>query len=189
MGITTTTKMKRRLRKLKTGLRRTGAQRRLNRDLAGFSNQELAGILAQVGIRRADLFAGFEGNARHRRRMGGMLAHFDIDREAACEHHWRKLIYADKVCARCPNVAKCQRWLAWGRDNDAPNVFCPNAGLFTQLRLDLALLTRVQPRTYAAGAGAASSQAAGVAAAWHALGRTEAEPFWRRCSDLAKRKT
>ena len=176
----TTAKMKRRLRKLKTGLRRSRAQRRLTRDLAGFSNKELAGVLAKVGIRRADLFTGFEGNPRHRRRMGRMMEHFDIDRETACEHHWRKLVYADKVCARCPNVPKCQRWLAWGRENGAPNVFCPNAGLFTQLRLDLDLLMRTRPRTYALGAGAASSDAGSVATAWRALDRAEAEPFWRR---------
>ena len=182
MRTSTTAKMKRRLRKVKTGLRRTRARRRLTRDLVGFSNKELADVLAKVGVRRADLFTGFEGNARHRRLMGRMLEHFDIDREMACEHQWRKLVYADKVCARCPNVAKCQRWLAWGRKNGAPNVFCPNAGLFTQLRLDLDLLMRVQPRTYALGAGAAPSEAASVAAAWGALDRVEAVPSWRRGS-------
>lgn len=176
----TTAMMKRRLRKLKTGLRRTRARRRLTRDLAAFSNKDLAGVLAKLGLRRADLFAGRNGNPRHRRRMGRMLEHFDIDRETACEHHWRKLIYADKVCTRCRNVAKCERWLAWGRHNAAPNVFCPNAGLFTQLRLDLDLLLRTQPRTYAVGTGAASPEAASVAAAWGALDRAEADPFRRR---------
>ena len=114
--------------------------------------------------------------------MGQMMAHFDIDRETACTHHWRKLVYADKVCARCSNVPKCQRWQAWGRKNDAPNVFCPNAGLFTQLRLDLDLLTRTRPRTYAQGSGVTPTEAAAVAAAWRAQDRAEADPFRRRSS-------
>ena len=99
---------------LRAALRHQRALRHLNRDLAGFSNKELADVLTKVGVRRSDLFTGFKGNRRHRRLMGQMLSRFDMDRETACEHHWRKLVHAEKACARCPNVDKCQRWLAWG---------------------------------------------------------------------------
>jgi hypothetical protein len=109
-----------------------------------------------------------------------MLSRFDIDREMACEHHWRKLVQAEKACARCANLDKCRRWLAWGRKNDAPNVFCRNAGLFTQMRLDLDLLARTTPRTYAYGDGSAPSEAATVASAWSRLRLLEEEPLRRQ---------
>ena len=180
MRLSTNANVKHRLRNLRANLRRKRVLRRLNRDLAGFSNRELADLLAKAGIGRMDLFTGFRGNRRHRRLMGQMLSRFDIDRETACEHHWRKLVHAEKACARCANADKCQRWLAWGRKNDAPNVFCRNAGLFTQMRLDLDLLARTQPRTYAYESGLASSEAANVASAWGRLRRLEEEPPWRR---------
>ena len=50
--------------------------------------------------------------------------------------------------------------------------------IFTQMRLDLALLTRATPRTYAIGAG--SAQAAAVGGAWRRQRRREATPHWRR---------
>lgn len=180
MRSSTTVKVKYRLRGLAASLRRGRARRRLGRDLGVFTNKELADVLAKAGVRRSDLFTGFKGNRPHRRRMGQMLSRFDIDRETACEHHWRKLVYADKVCARCPNVPRCQRWLAWGRKNSAPNVFCPNAGLFIQMRLDLELLTRTTPRIYTYGAGSSSSEAATVSAAWSALQRAREQASWRR---------
>jgi hypothetical protein len=151
MRLSTTANVKHGWQNLGANLRGKRVLRRLNRDLAGFSNKELTDLLARAGIGRTDLFTGFQGNRRNRRLMGQMLSHFDIDRETACEHHWRKLVHAEKACARCANVDKCQRWLAWGRKNDAPDVFCRNAGLFTQMRLDLDLLARTQPRTTTKG--------------------------------------
>ncbi len=167
-------------RRFRSNLRRKRVLRHLNRDLAGYSNGELASLLAKAGLRRSQLFTGFKGNRPNRRLMGRMLQHFDIDRELACEHQWRKLVHAETACARCANVEKCQRWLAWGRKNDAPKVFCRNAGLFTQLRLDLAVLSRATPRTYAFGAGPASDQAEAVGSAWRRQNRLEEKPHWRR---------
>lgn len=180
MRLSTTANVKHRLRNLRANLRRKRVLRRLNRDLAGFSNKELADLLAEAGIGRTDLFTGFRGNRQNRGLMGQMLTHFDIDREMACEHHWRKLVHAEKACARCANVDKCRRWLAWGRKNNAPNVFCRNAGLFTQVRLDLAFLARTTPRIYAFGDGPASSEAATVASAWSRLRLLEEEPLRRQ---------
>lgn len=168
------------LRNLRTRLRRNQVLRHLNRDLANFSNKELANLLANARIGRSELFTDFKGNRRHRQLMGQMLSRFDIDRELACEHHWRKLVHAERACSQCANAQKCRRWLAWGRRNDAPNVFCRNAGLFTQMRLDLALLARTKPRTYAYGTGIASSEAETVASAWRRQRRFEDQPYWRR---------
>lgn len=166
--------------RLGLALGRRRVLRRLNRDLAEFTNKDLSELLAKLGIRRSDLFTGFSGNLRHRRLMGHMLVHFDIDRETACQHHWRNLVQAERACAHCSNAAKCERWLSWGRTNNAPNVFCRNAGLFTQIRLNLARLTRTDPRTYGFESGFASAEAAHIAEAWSKLRQIEAQPFWLR---------
>ena len=180
MGLSTRIKVAHGLQNFRKNLRRKRVLRHLNRDLAGYSNKELADLLARARMRRSELFTGFKGNRPHRQLLGRMLSHFGIDRELACEHQWHKLVRADKACAHCANVEKCRRWLAWGRKNDAPNVFCRNAALFTQLRLDLALLTRTAPRTYAHGAGLFSSQAEAVGGAWHRQRRREEAPHWLR---------
>lgn len=180
MRLSTIANVKHGLRNLGARLRRKRVLRHLNRDLAGFSNKELASLLANARIGRSELFTDFKGNRRNRRLMGQMLSRFDIDREMACEHHWRKLVHAEKACAHCANAEKCRRWLAWDRRNDAPNVFCRNAGLFTQMRLDLALLARTKPRAYAYGTGFASSEAETVASAWRRQRRFEDQPYWRR---------
>jgi hypothetical protein len=164
-------------------LRRTRARRRLNRTLAEFTNKELSDLLAEAGMRRSDLFAGRDGAPRHRRLMGHMLVRFGIDRETACQHGWRSLAQAERACAQCANAGKCERWLAWGRANNAPTVFCRNAGLFTQMRLDLDCLTRPQPRTYAFESGLAGAEAAHIAEAWSRLRELEAQPFWHKERD------
>ena len=165
-------------RSLRATLRRNRALRHLNRDLAGLTNKELADLLAKAGLRRGELFTGFKGNLRHRRLMGQMLTRFDIDHETACEHHWRQLVHAEKACARCLNAEKCRRWLAWGRNNGAPYVFCRNAGLFAQMRQHLDLLLRARPRTYAYDGGSASAEAATVATAWSRVSQLAARPSW-----------
>lgn len=180
MGHSTRIKVTHGLRAFRANLRRKRVLRHLNRDLAGYSNKELADLLARARMRRSELFTGFNGNRPNRQLMGRMLRHFDIDRELACEHHWRKLVHAEKACARCANAEKCQRWLAWGRKNDAPNVFCRNAGLFTQMRLDLAVLARTTTRIYAYGAAFSSPQAEAVGSAWRQQRRHEAALPWRR---------
>jgi hypothetical protein len=169
--------------RLGLALDRRRALRRLNRDLAEFTNKDLADVLARVGIRRSDLFTGFSGNLRHRRLMGHMLVRFGIDRETACQHYWRNLVQAERACAHCSNADKCERWLSWGRTNNAPNVFCRNAGLFTQIRLNLDRLTRASPRTYGLESGLASAEAAHIAEAWSRLHQIEAQPFWLRKLD------
>ncbi len=180
MHLTPIIVLKRSWQRASAALRRARARRRLNRTLADFTNKELSDLLATAGIRRSDLFAGSEGNPRHRRLMGHMLTRFGIDRETACRHDWRSLAQAERACAQCANAGRCERWLAWGRANNAPTVFCRNAGLFTHMRLDLARLTRAQPRTYALEGRAAGAEAARIAEAWNGQRDLEARPFWRR---------
>jgi hypothetical protein len=139
MQFTPIAALRRPTRRFALVLRRRRARRRLNRDLAMVTEQELAGLLGTLAMTRSDVFTGVKGNRRHRQLMGAMLGRFGIDREIACAYRWEDLVEAEAVCARCPNAGKCRRWLAWGRNNDAPNVFCRNAGRFTQMRLELGL--------------------------------------------------
>lgn len=178
MHLSPITQLKRPWHRVGATLRRTRARRRLNRTLADFTNQELTDLLAKAGLSRSDLFAGREGTPRHRRLMGHMLVRFGIDRQTACRHNWRSLTQAERACAQCANAGKCERWLAWGRTNNAPTVFCRNAGLFTQMCLDLDRLTRMQPRTYGLESGLAGAAAAHIAEAWNRLRELEERPFW-----------
>ena len=115
-------------------LRRRWTLRRLNKGLSYFTNKELAHLLAKAGIKRSELFTSFKGNALHRRLMGQMLTHFSVDGEKASEHRWPDLVNAERVCARCPSKGRCRRWFEWGVNNNAPIIFCPNAGFFHQMQ-------------------------------------------------------
>ncbi len=137
------------IRRILLDLRRRWALRRLGKGLACFTNKDLVDLLAKVGISRSELFTSFKGNALHRQFMGQMLTHFSVDRKKASEHHWRDLVYAEKVCARCPNKVRCQRWLEWGVNHNAPNIFCPNARLFHQMRSAQQRRVEARTQTYA----------------------------------------
>ena len=131
-------------------LRRRWVLRRLRKGLSCFTDKELVDLLASAGLRRSELFTSFKGNALHRQLMGQMLTHFSVDDEKASEHHWPNLVYAERVCARCQNMGRCRRWFEWGGNNNAPNIFCPNAGLFHQMRLALQRqMIEARTQTYA----------------------------------------
>ena len=129
-----TTNIEHPIRRTMLDLRRRWVLRRLSKGLSNFTNKELADLLVKAGIRRSELFTSFKGNALHRRLMGQMLTHFSVDRERASEHRWLDLVYAERVCARCPNKGRCRRWFEWGMNNNAPDIFCPNAGFFHQMQ-------------------------------------------------------
>ena len=137
------------IRRIMLDLRRRWVLRRLSQGLSYFTNKELVDLLARAELRRSELFTNFEGNALHRRLMGQMLTHFSVDGEKASEHHWPNLVYAERVCARCPNMGRCRRWFEWGVHNNAPNIFCPNAGFFHQMRLTLQRRMETRTQTYA----------------------------------------
>ncbi len=113
-------------------LDRVKARRRLRRSLNTLSETELVELLDRAGLTRGDLFA-VAGPVRHRRRLARMLAHFDLDAERLVRCHWAALREADRACARCVNVRKCRHWFDWGRRNNAPRIFCPNAARFDEL--------------------------------------------------------
>ena len=161
-------------------LRRKWVLRRLSKGLSCFTKKELVDLLARAGIRRSELFTTFKGNALHRQLMGRMLSHFSVDRETASEHHWPDLVYAERVCARCPNKGRCRRWFEWSVNHNAPNIFCPNAGLFHQMRLVQQRRMEARTRTYAYITDTADSEAGRVEAAWNAVRNLEEKSFWRQ---------
>lgn len=97
------------------------------------SDERLDRVLGRFGMTRSDLFTTFPGNAAHRQLMAQMMGHFGIDRHLATECYWNVLKAADSICSRCPDVGRCQRWLAARNSDDTPRAFCPNAGLFERL--------------------------------------------------------
>jgi hypothetical protein len=106
---------------------------RLNTQLSRLSDTRLNRWTARAGIERGDLFTVFKGNAAHRQLMARMLVHFNVEPTTAAVQYWQALRNAEAICTCCPNVGRCERWLRWGRKNNAPNIFCPNAALFRRL--------------------------------------------------------
>ena len=160
-------------------LRRKLALRRLNKDLALLTDEELNDLLAEAGLQRKDLFTSFDGNAPHRRLMSRMLTHFGVDREQASQNNWGDLVQAESQCTQCLGAGRCQRW-SDGRDtNIAPNIFCPNAALFEFIRSVQARAAAARARVYPYTPDSPDSKAARVQAAWNAIRSQEGKPFWR----------
>ena len=113
-------------------LDRQKARRRLRKSLHRVSETELVELLARADLTRGDLFH-LAAPVRHRRRLARMLAHFNLDGEQMVRCHWIAVRDADRTCARCATVRKCRHWFDWGRRNNAPRIFCPNAPLFDKL--------------------------------------------------------
>jgi hypothetical protein len=116
-------------------LDRQKARRRLRKSLHRVSEAELVDLLARADLTRDELFH-LAAPVRHRRRLARMLAHFGLDAERLVRGHWATLREADRACARCASVRKCRHWFDWGRRNNAPRIFCPNAPLFDALARD-----------------------------------------------------
>ena len=113
-------------------LDRRKARRRLRKCLHRVSESELAELLVRADLGPGDLFH-LAAPVRHRRRLARMLAHFGLDGEHLVRNRWAAIRQADRTCARCANVRKCRHWFDWGRRNNAPRIFCPNAPLFDRL--------------------------------------------------------
>ncbi len=135
---------------------------------------------SEAGIRRSELFTRFKGNALDRQLMGQMLIHFSVDRQTASEHDWPDLVHAERVCARCPNKGRCRRWLEWGVKNNAPNIFCPNAGRFQQMRLTQQRRMEARTRTFAHTTDPEASDTVRVEAVWTAVRNPEEKSFWQQ---------
>lgn len=68
--------------------------------------------------------------------MTAMMRHFNLNSDGAAPRYHGALRDAERVCMNCATVKRCKRWLEWGRRNDAPRVFCPNAALFDEVASD-----------------------------------------------------
>ena len=108
-------------------------ENRLGKSLAEYSDDELDNVLACAGKTRADLFAVFKGNEKHRQMLALMIEHFGVDRDYAARNCWDALRYAEQACIQCTKTKRCRSWFAWGSRNDAPRVFCPNAALLDEI--------------------------------------------------------
>lgn len=110
----------------------------LARALGYLDDQEVDSALRCAGLSRAKLFTPRDAIARHRVRMAHMLAALEVDVHDAVARNWDDLKQADHNCSVCTQAGRCRRWLQWGRINDAPRVFCPNAALFLQIGVEQA---------------------------------------------------
>ena len=116
-----------------TGLRRWHAKSRLRGDLSRYSRKEIDHLLAAADMTRADLYRVSKDMPQHRLQMIRLMAHFGVDIERAVYADWDRIRRIDRACAICANQSRCRRWLAWGRRNDAPRLFCPGAPSFEMI--------------------------------------------------------
>lgn len=129
----------RRLRRKMAALNRRWRNPVLARALGHLKDHEIDSALSDAGLSRAKLFTPRDAIARHRVRMAHMLATLEVDVHDAVDWNWEALKQADQTCSLCREVGRCRRWLEWGRVNDAPQVFCPNAPLFQEIGADQAI--------------------------------------------------
>ena len=64
--------------------------------------------------------------------LAEMAHRFSIDLDML-PHYRDELIDAENICAHCTTVGRCFRWKREGGRGDAPQLFCPNAELFSEL--------------------------------------------------------
>lgn len=101
--------------------------------LVNLPDEELDACLSEAGISRTELFSRSQTKSGYLQRMTRMMRHFRVDRDGVRPRYQGALREAERVCAHCMNVGRCKRWLEWGRSNDAPRVFCPNAELWDEI--------------------------------------------------------
>lgn len=133
---------KSKLRRLRRSLAARNRRRRhpvLARALGYLNNHEIDSALCRASLTRAKLFTPGDAIAQHRVRMAHMLAALEVNVHDAVQWSWDALKQADQNCSLCKEAGRCRRWLEWGRLNDAPQVFCPNASLFREIGLDQAM--------------------------------------------------
>ncbi len=65
--------------------------------------------------------------------MARMMRHFGIEPTEVPPDFWDRLRNAERVCAQCASIGRCQRWSYRQPSDDAPRLFCPNAELFDEI--------------------------------------------------------
>lgn len=98
------------------------------------NDQVIDAALRESELSRADLFRPETSIAPHRHRIARMIPMQGLDPETLTRDFWATLKEMDHRCAHCENTRRCERWLRWGRVNDAPRMFCPNATTFEAIR-------------------------------------------------------
>lgn len=86
--------------------------------------------LADAVLARADPASA--GDQVHRD-MLRMMWHFSVDPAQVPLRFWGVLRDAERICAQCLFVGRCQRWSHERASDDAPRSFCPNAELYEEI--------------------------------------------------------
>ncbi len=121
-------------RRLSARLQQIISDNPLLHPLGRASDSSIDEALVARGLARADLFTLGTISAPHRHRITAMLVIQGLPPRDFATHHWPELKAADHRCAYCVNIKRCESWLRWGRKNDAPRMFCPNAATFEQIK-------------------------------------------------------
>lgn len=97
------------------------------------SNEEAAAVaqgIAALGLSAAEMASARSGSEEDIQRM---LQRFGLDPASVPQAYLAALRDAERVCAHCLVVRRCQRFLAAPEGRDAARLFCPNAALFDQI--------------------------------------------------------
>jgi hypothetical protein len=89
--------------------------------------------LAEAALARADVDSA---PAHVRSDMSWMMRHFGVDPARIAPSFGAALLGGERICANCPVVGRCQRWLYGQLTDDAPRLFCPNAQRYEDIAIN-----------------------------------------------------
>lgn len=101
------------------------------------SDSVIDAALRECGMTRTKLFTPGSAMVPHRERIAAMILMQGLDPETLTRNFWSLLKEAEHRCAHCENAKRCERWLEWGRNNDAPRMFCPNETTFERIKREI----------------------------------------------------
>jgi hypothetical protein len=86
--------------------------------------------LAEAVLARADAASA---RVAARGDMSCMMRHFGIEPDQIPPQFRDRLRDAQRTCAQCVTIGRCQHWTYRQPTEDAPRRFCPNAELFDEI--------------------------------------------------------
>jgi hypothetical protein len=86
--------------------------------------------LAEAALARADAASA---RVAARGDMSRMMRHFGIEPDRVPPQFRDRLRDAERTCAQCVSIGRCQHWSYRQPTGDAPRRFCPNAELFDEI--------------------------------------------------------
>jgi hypothetical protein len=86
--------------------------------------------LADAALARADVISARD---QVHRDMLRMMWYFGVDPGQVPPRFREPLRDAERICARCPTVGRCQHWFHGPLGDDAPRSFCPSAELYEEI--------------------------------------------------------